>query len=323
MKILVTGGAGFIGSHLAESFLSDGWEVVVLDNLSTGMVENVPLGADLVVGDANDSGILNRIIPGCHAVCHLAAVSSVQESLNKPFEVHDTNLTMTLKLLEAANRHRVRRFVFSSSAAVYGDTSGQPAKENMNPRPMSHYAVQKLASEYYCDVYRRLYGLEAICLRYFNVFGPRQRFDSPYSGVIARFMHAGLQREPMTVYGDGLQSRDFCYVKDVVAANLAAVEASLSPESNLVFNVGRGVSTSLLDLAELIAKVSNHDLRLSHHPQRTGEIRYSKADTTNAKELLNFAVGYDLAYGLELTWDWFSGGDSVNANRQGTEKASA
>ena len=205
MKILVTGGAGFIGSHLAERFLADGWDVVVLDNLSTGLVENVPHGVELVIGDANDSAILSRIIPGCHAICHLAAVSSVQESLSKPLEVHNTNLTMTLKLLEAANRHKIRRFVFSSSAAVYGDTGGQPAREDMNPRPMSHYAVQKLASEYYCDVYRRLYGLEAICLRYFNVFGPRQRFDSPYSGVIARFMHAGLRREPMTVYGDGMQ----------------------------------------------------------------------------------------------------------------------
>ena len=323
MKILVTGGAGFIGSHLAERLLSEGWDVVVLDNLSTGLEENVPPGADLVIGDANDSGILNRIIPGCLAVCHLAAVSSVQESLNKPFEVHDTNLTMTLKLLEAANCHKVRRLVFSSSAAIYGDTGGQPAREDMTPRPMSHYAVQKLASEYYCDVYRRLYGLEAVCLRYFNVFGPRQRFDSPYSGVIARFMHAGLQREPMTVYGDGLQSRDFCYVKDVVAANLAAVEAILSPKSNLVFNVGRGVSTSLLDLAELIAKVSNHDLRLSHHPQRAGEIRDSRADTTNAKKLLNFTVGYDLASGLEPTWDWFSCGETVNANRRETDKAPA
>lgn len=323
MKILITGGAGFIGSHLAERFLADGWDVVVLDNLSTGLEENVPLGAELVIGDANDSKILNRIVPGCHAICHLAAVSSVQESLSKPLEVHDTNLTMTLKLLEAASHHKVRKFVFSSSAAVYGDTGGQPAREDMNPRPMSHYAVQKLASEYYCDVYRRLYGLEAICLRYFNVFGPRQRFDSPYSGVIARFMHAGLQREPMTVYGDGLQSRDFCYVKDVVAANVAAVEASLSLEANLVFNVGQGVSTPLLNLANLIAKISDHDLCVSHHPQRPGEIRHSKADTTNAKELLNFAVGYGLVSGLEPTWEWFSSGESINANRRGTDKAPA
>jgi nucleoside-diphosphate-sugar epimerase len=323
MRALVTGGAGFIGSHLVEELLANGWDVVVLDNLSTGLEENVPSAVELVIGEAHDSAILNRITPGCNAIFHLAAVSSVQESLNKPFEVHDTNLTMTLKLLEAANCHSVRRFVFSSSAAVYGDTGGQPAREDMNPRPMSHYAVQKLASEYYCDVYRRLYGLEAVCLRYFNVFGPRQRFDSPYSGVIARFMHAGLQREPMTVYGDGLQSRDFCYVKDVVAANVAAVEASLSPESNLLFNVGRGVSTSLLDLAKLIAQISNHDLRVSHHPQRTGEIRHSKADTTNAKKLLNFAVGYDLASGLKPTWDWFSCGNSVSANLQGAEKASA
>lgn len=323
MKILVTGGAGFIGSHVAERFLTDGWDVVVLDNLSTGLEKNVPQGVELVLGDANDSGILNKIVPGCHAICHLAAVSSVQESLNKPFEVHNTNLTMTLRLLEAANQHKVRRFVFSSSAAVYGDTGGQPAREDMNPRPMSHYAVQKLASEYYCDVYRRLYGLEAICLRYFNVFGPRQRFDSPYSGVIARFMHAGLRREPMTVYGDGLQSRDFCYVKDVVAANLAAVEASLSLESNLVFNVGRGVSTSLLGLAELIANISDHDLCFSHHPQRTGEIRHSRADTTNAKKLLNFAVGYDLVSGLKPTWEWFACGETVNADRRGADKTPA
>ena len=179
MKYLVTGGAGFIGSHLVESLLAEGAEVTVLDNLSTGLQGNVPDKARLVVGRGGDTGLLDPLLPGCAGIFHLAAVSSVQASLDHPLDVHEDNLTATLALLEAARRHKVPRFVFSSSAAVYGDTQGQMAREDMRPDPLSHYAVQKLATEYYCQVYKRVYGIETVCLRYFNVFGLRQRADSP------------------------------------------------------------------------------------------------------------------------------------------------
>ena len=210
MKYLVTGGAGFIGSHIVEALFAQGSEVIILDNLSTGLQENVPSGARLVVGHAGDASLLNQLLPGCAGIFHLAAVSSVQASLDRPVGVHEDNLTATLALLEAARRHNVPRFVFSSSAAVYGDTQGKATKEDMKPNPLSHYAVQKLAGEYYCQVYAKVYGLETVCLRYFNIFGPRQRADSPYSGAIAKFLDAARAERAPTIFGDGSQTRDLC-----------------------------------------------------------------------------------------------------------------
>jgi len=219
MKALVTGGAGFIGSHLVDLLLAKGSEVVVIDSLVTGQRSQVPQEAIFIKGDVADPQLLAEALPGCDAVFHLAAVSSVQDSLDRPIEVHNTNLTASLALLEASVRHQVSRFVFSSSAAIYGDTGGAPAREDMAPKPMSHYAVQKLASEHYCRVYHRLHGLETVCLRYFNVYGPRQRADSSYSGVIAKFIDAARAEKPITIFGDGEQTRDFCHVKDVAVAN--------------------------------------------------------------------------------------------------------
>jgi nucleoside-diphosphate-sugar epimerase len=288
MRALITGGAGFIGSHLAERLISNGWDAVVLDNLTTGLEENVPCGVNLVVGNAMDSDILDSLIPGCDAIFHLAAVSSVQESLDKPLEVHDINLTMTLGLLEAAVRHKVKRFVFSSSAAVYGDTAGQAAREDMTPRPLSHYAVQKLASEHYCMVYRRLYGLNAICLRYFNIFGPRQRADSPYSGVIARFIDFAKHEKPLTIYGDGSQLRDFCPVANVVSANIAAATIVQTSSDFGIFNIGTGRSISLANLAATISSACTAPLELVFGPARLGEIHTSTADIESARQKLGF-----------------------------------
>jgi UDP-glucose 4-epimerase len=288
MRALVTGGAGFIGSHLVEGLLAIGWEVVVLDDLSSGCLENVPEGVQMVVGDARDSALLGECIPGCDAIFHLAAVSSVQESLNKPLEVHDINLSMTLGLLEAAVRHQIKRFVFSSSAAVYGDTGGRPASEDMNPRPMSHYAVQKLASEYYCDVYRRLFGIEAICLRYFNIFGPRQRADSPYSGVIARFIDKAKKGQPITIYGDGSQTRDFCPVANVVSANIVAAELKLDGVASFVFNIGTGYRTSVSDLATAVRSLYPSTPEIELAPARIGEIHDSVADISHARQWLGY-----------------------------------
>jgi nucleoside-diphosphate-sugar epimerase len=298
MKALVTGGAGFIGSHVSHALLSAGWEVVILDNLATGSVSNLPAGAHFFEGDAGDSDLLARIVPGCQAIFHLAAVSSVQDSLDRPMAVHGTNLTATLSLLEAAVRHRVSRFVFSSSAAVYGDTGGLPAREDMIPSPLSHYAVQKLACEHYCGVYRRLHGLETVCLRYFNVYGPRQRADSPYSGVIAKFIDAAKTGRPMTIFGDGSQTRDFCHVSDVVAANLSAANASPDAIADGIFNIGCGTSVTIGKLAGILADLSASASPPEHREGRPGEIKFSQADISRASLQLGYRPSIEVTSGL-------------------------
>jgi UDP-glucose 4-epimerase len=289
MKALVTGGAGFIGSHLVDLLLAKGCEVVVVDSLATGRRSQVPQEAVFIQGYVGDPQLLAQALPGCDVVFHLAAVSSVQDSLDRPIEVHNTNLTATLALLEASVRHKVPRFVFSSSAAVYGDTGGEPAREDMTPKPMSHYAVQKLASEHYCRVYHRLHGLETVCLRYFNVYGPRQRADSPYSGVIAKFIDAARAGKPITVFGDGDQTRDFCHVKDVAAANHLAATQDPDKVAGRVFNVGTGVSTSVNDLACLVAAAfGTTEIPIEHQPARAAEIRYSQAVVETARKQLEW-----------------------------------
>ena len=288
MKYLVTGGAGFIGSHLVESLLAEGAEVTVLDNLSTGLQGNVPDKARLVVGRAGDTSLLDLLLPGCAGIFHLAAVSSVQASLDHPLDVHEDNLTATLALLEAARRHKVPRFVFSSSAAVYGDTQGQMAREDMRPDPLSHYAVQKLATEYYCQVYKRVYGLETVCLRYFNVFGLRQRADSPYSGAIAKFLEAARDRRAPTIFGDGSQTRDFCPVANVVAANIAAMTKPAAEVSGGIFNIGTGNSVSIREVVEAIREIFPQTPEPQFLPARSGEVPHSRADISLAREKLGY-----------------------------------
>lgn len=288
MKYLVTGGAGFIGSHLVEALLAQGSEVIVLDNLSTGIKGNVPDKARLVVGHAGDAALFDQLLPGCAGIFHLAAVSSVQASLDRPIEVHEDNLTATLALLEAARRHNVPRFVFSSSAAVYGDTQGKAAKEVMKPNPLSHYAVQKLAGEYYCQVYAEVYGLEAVCLRYFNIFGPRQRADSPYSGAIAKFLDAARDERAPCIFGDGSQTRDFCPVANVVAANIAAMTKPATDVSGCVFNVGTGNSVSIREVMEAIREIFPRTPESHFLPARSGEVPHSRADVSLAREKLGY-----------------------------------
>ena len=295
MKALVTGGAGFIGSHLAERLLAEGWTVVVLDDLSNGFERNVPAGAEFVRGRAGDPAVLDSVLPGCDVVFHLAAVSSVADSIERPLVVHDVNLTTTLALLELAAKHGVKRLVFSSSASVYGDTHGQAAREDMTPAPLSHYAVQKLASEYYCGVYHRLRGLQTVCLRYFNVFGPRQRDDSPYTGVITKFLTAARKGVPITIFGDGSQSRDFIHVEDVVTANVAAATSESAGVAGGVFNIGSGTSTTVNELASSIAKIHPSSGNPIHEPARAGEILHSRADISRARAALAFAPQKRLA----------------------------
>ena len=288
MNALVTGGAGFIGSHLADGLLAQGWNVIVLDDFSNGFERNVPVGAELVRGPAGNSDVLDNVLPGCDAVFHLAAVSSVVDSMERPLAVHDVNLTTTLALLESAVKHGVRRFVFSSSASVYGETHGAVAREDMVPAPLSHYAVQKLASEYYCGVYHHLRGLETVSLRYFNVFGPRQRDDSPYTGVITKFVTAARRGAPITIFGDGSQSRDFVHVDDVVAANIVAATAGAAGVAGGVFNIGSGTSTTVNEVAAAIAKIHPSAGRPLHEAPRAGEIHHSRADITRARASLAF-----------------------------------
>ena len=300
MKILVTGGAGFIDSHLVDLLFAKGCEVVVIDSLATGCRSQVPPEAAFFQGDVADPQLLAKALPGCDVVFHLAAVSSVQNSLDRPIEVHDTNLTATLALLEASVQHKMPHFVFSSSAAVYGDTDGEPAREDMTPKPMSHYAVQKLASEQYCHVYHHLHGLETVCLRYFNIYGPRQRADSPYSGVIAKFIEAARAGRPITIFGDGEQTRDFCHVKDVAAANYLAATHDADKVVDRVFNVGIGTSTSVKDLALLVVSVfATAGASIAHQPARPVEIRYSQAEITSARQSLHWNPSTCLDVGLE------------------------
>lgn len=300
MKYLVTGGAGFIGSHLVEALLAQGSEVTVLDNLSTGIEGNVPSGAHLAVGHAGDMALLNQLLPDCAGIFHLAAVSSVQASLDSPLEVHEDNLTATVALLEAARRHHVGRFVFSSSAAVYGDTQGKAAKEDMKPNPLSHYAVQKLAGEYYCQVYAKVYGLETVCLRYFNVFGPRQRADSPYSGAIARFLDAARAGRAPTIFGDGSQTRDFCPVVNVVTANIAAMTKPANDVSGCVFNIGTGNSVSIREVVEAIREVFPRTPEPHFLPARSGEVPHSRADITLARQKLGYQLFGDFKESLKV-----------------------
>jgi len=288
MQYLVTGGAGFIGSHLVDALVAQGSDVTVLDNLSTGVEGNVRGKVRLVVCHAGDAGLLDQLLPGCAGIFHLAAVSSVQASLDRPVGVHEDNLTATLTLLEAARRHHVPRFVFSSSAAVYGDTNGEQAREDMKPNPLSHYAVQKLAGEYYCQVYAKVYGLEIVCLRYFNIFGPRQRADSPYSGVIAKFLDAAKAGRAPTIFGDGSQTRDFCPVANVVAANIAAMSKPAADVAGGVFNIGTGSSVSIREVAHALAEIFPAMPNPEHFPARSGEVLHSRADISRAREKLGY-----------------------------------
>jgi nucleoside-diphosphate-sugar epimerase len=287
-KALVTGGAGFIGSHLVHELLRRQWEVVVLDNLATGAKENVPKSASLIVADLSNQDAMAECMNGCQYVFHLAAVSSVQDSLDRPVAVHDVNLSNTLQLLEVAVQHKVKRVVFSSSAAVYGDTGGLPAREDMIPKPLSHYAVQKLACEHYLQVYGRLHGLETVALRYFNVFGARQRADSPYSGVIARFVDAAIGGREIVIFGSGEQTRDFCAVQNVVNANISAATKDQELVAGRVFNIGTGVSVSIGELAGYICDClrSASVIRLSEG--RVGEIKHSRADISEARDVLGY-----------------------------------
>jgi len=308
-RALVTGGAGFIGSHLTDALVESGCQVTVLDNLSTGHRSNIEhLGdrIDFVHGDIRDAALLDRVVDGCEVAFHQAAVVSVTQSVEDPPHSCEVNDLGTVRVLDACRRAGVRRVVMASSSAVYGDDPCLPKTEDMASMPLSPYAVQKLTGEFYASVFGQLYGLETVCLRYFNVFGPRQDPSSPYSGVISIFMTKAAAGQAPTIYGDGGQTRDFVYVKDVVRANLAA--AGKAEAAGKVFNVGRGESIRIRELWDLIGEIAGNDLQPAFAPPRPGDIRDSVSDIEAIRRELAFAPKVDLRRGLEKTLAWVRSG---------------
>src|SRR6056297_538343 len=309
-KILVTGGAGFIGSHLVDLLLAQGHQVVVLDNFSTGKLNNLP-SADsalsVINGDIRCHATVEQASTGCDAIVHLAAVASVQASVDDPCSTHQVNLVGTLNLLEAAKKQGIERFIYASSAAVYGDTQELPVSEVTQLKPLTPYAVDKLAGEYYIDFYRRQYDLKPVIFRFFNIFGPRQDPSSPYSGVISIFLQRALVEQPITVFGDGEQTRDFVYVADLVKL----LEQSVTTSKTIVepMNVGNGKQTTLNQLLAAIQDFSSHPLDISYDNPRPGDIRHSCADNQRIKEQMNFCHEYPIAEGLKCTWEWMRGAE--------------
>ena len=298
-RILVTGGAGFIGSHLVDALLKRGHSVRVLDNLSAGKRTNLPgqsAGLDFVQGDVNDRDVVEACLQGVTAVVHLAAVVSVPASLADPLGTHHTNLVGTLSLLEATRKTGVQRFLYASSASVYGDAVQLPIAEDTLKQPLSPYAADKLAGEYYLHIYARQFGLRTTAFRFFNIYGPRQDPHSPYSGVISIFASRVLHGQPVTLYGDGAQTRDFVYVKDLVNILTEAVGIERLPWD--VFNVGSGRATSLMDVLDALSAITGKSIPRQFQPPRAGDIRHSLADVTRLKTAFTARVSTPLEKGL-------------------------
>jgi len=284
--ILVTGGAGFIGAHLEERLLTSGFSVRVLDNLSTGKRDNLPRHPSLefIEGDIRDQAVVEKAVGGVEAIVHLAAVASVQASVDDPQGTHASNFDGTLNLLESAHRLGVKRFLYASSAAVYGDKTRSPVSEEVALDPLTPYAADKLAGEYYLGFYYRKFGLQTTAFRFFNIYGPRQDPSSPYSGVISIFVDRLRSRTPVTIFGDGLQTRDFVYVSDL--ADLLVRAINVPATFGKVMNIGRGVECSLLELLDSLEQLSGLKIERRHEAARMGDILRSCADTARLKALM-------------------------------------
>jgi UDP-glucose 4-epimerase len=299
---LVTGGAGFIGSHLVEHLLNDGWKVRVLDNLSTGKannLKNLSHRVDFIQGSINDTSVLRPAVAGCELVFHLAALPSVARSLVDPMTTHEVCATGTLSVLDAARHMGVRRVVYAASSSAYGGTPGALRTETDALAPLSPYASSKLSGELYCQSFTTVYGLETVRVRFFNVFGPRQDARSPYTGVIALFAAAMLAGKRPTVQGDGLQSRDFTYVDNAVQA---LTHAAAAPDAvGKVYNIGNGETTTVLQLVAHLNTILGTDLTPLHGPARAGDVRHSQADISLARRDLGYDPRVNFVEGLRRT----------------------
>ena len=300
MRYLVTGGAGFIGSNIVEELLKRGHSVRVLDNFSTGKRENLKLfdkDIELIEGDIRSYHIVKQAVNGIDVVLHQAALPSVPRSINDPITSNEVNVGGTLNMLDASKEAGVKRFVFASSSSIYGDTPELPKREIMNPNPLSPYAVSKLAGEKYCEVFSKIYGLETVCLRYFNVFGPRQDPNSEYSAVIPKFIKSIINNQSPTIFGDGKQTRDFTYVANVVEGNLLAAEKKV--DTPIVMNCACNDQIELNYLVEQINKLFNKNIKVIYAEKRIGDIEHSFADISLIQQILNFRTIVNFKDGLE------------------------
>ncbi|MEJ5350789.1 MAG: SDR family oxidoreductase [Melioribacteraceae bacterium] len=304
IKVVVTGGAGFIGSHIAEQWIKDGAEVHVIDNLRSGFLSNLENLNGIIFhkGSVTDKSLVFDVLQDADYVHHLAALVSVPESIEKPYECVEINIIGLLNILEAARYHKVKKVVFSSSAAVYGDNEELPKTINSIPDPKSPYGITKLEGEYYLKMYNKEFGLGTVSLRYFNVFGPRQNPNSQYAAAIPIFIKKALADEPVTIFGDGTQTRDFIYVKDVVKANLLAAK---NDKVSGVFNVALGKSISINEIAREIIKLTNSKSQIVYEEERKGDIKHSQASIKETVEQLNFHPENSLIEGLKKTIDYF------------------
>ncbi len=304
---LVTGGAGFIGSHIASALVASGARVRVIDDLSTGYTENLDeIGGDIdfIKASVADETALGRALEDVELVFHEAAIPSVPRSVENPRQTHIASVDSTFSLLLAAKERRVRRIVYAASSSAYGDQPTLPKVEDMLPEPLSPYAVAKLVGEYYCQVFTRVYKLETVSLRYFNVFGPRQDPSSHYSGVISRFIAALMSGEQPVIFGDGEQSRDFTFIDNVIEANLKAAETTKG--IGAVINLANGQRITLNKLLEEIKELTgHHDVKADYRSARAGDVLHSLADITRARELLGFEPRVGLREGLQATIAWW------------------
>ncbi|MDO9015825.1 MAG: SDR family oxidoreductase [Deltaproteobacteria bacterium] len=305
MKVLVTGGAGFIGGHIIDALLAQNAEVRVIDNLSTGKRENIDRvrnRVDFIEADICDPEAIARAVHGVELVFHEAAIPSVSRSVADPVASNQANVGGTVSVLNAARLAGVRKLVYAASSSAYGDTPTLPKVETMTPRPMSPYAISKLAGEQYVSVFGKLYGFETVSLRYFNVFGPRQDPKSEYAAVIPRFVTTILNGGRPIIFGDGEQTRDFCFIDNTVSANLLAAKATTRGE---VVNVACGARVSLNALIALINEELGTDVKPEYQAGRAGDVRDSLADISAAQKLLGYEVLYDLRAGLKRAIDWY------------------
>lgn len=306
-KVLVTGGAGFIGSNLADELIKQGAKVKIIDNLVTGFHENlaeITGDFEFVEGDLNDDEKLKKAVEDVEVIFHQAALPSVPRSVDNPLETHQACVNGTFNVLLKAKEAGVRRVVYAASSSAYGNQKISPKVETMRPEPLSPYAAAKLMGEYYCQVFNNVYGLETLCLRYFNVFGPRQNPSSQYSGVISRFVDALMGNKIPIIFGDGETSRDFTFVANVVNANINAAQTTQG--IGQVMNVANGERITLNELLEVLKKITGRtEIQAEYLPERVGDVKHSLADVSCAKECINYQKLVGLEEGLQKTIDWW------------------